>query len=102
LVIEIDNLRFIERDATVGCHDMALMDNFPLARHPVTRVPAGEPDMAGLKPMAVRLLPHEHGRQIPEFRFHFCGIGYGIRDFLAKEFAIPLAKPVNGHLERSL
>jgi hypothetical protein len=33
LVIEIDNLRFIERDATVGCHEIALMDNFPLARH---------------------------------------------------------------------
>ena len=30
------------------------------------------------------------------------GIGHGIRDFLAKEFAIPLAKPVNRHLERSL
>jgi hypothetical protein len=34
LVIEIDNLRFIERDATAGCHEMALMDNFPLPRHP--------------------------------------------------------------------
>jgi hypothetical protein len=33
LVIQIDNLRLIERDATVGCHEMALMDNFPLARH---------------------------------------------------------------------
>ena len=33
LVIEIDDLRFIERDATVGCREMALMDNFPLARH---------------------------------------------------------------------
>ena len=30
------------------------------------------------------------------------GIGHSIRDFLAKEFAIPLAKPVNGHLERAL
>jgi len=28
LVIEIDDLRFIERDATVGCRGMALMDNF--------------------------------------------------------------------------
>jgi hypothetical protein len=73
-----------------------------VARHPLTRVPAGEPDMAGLKPIAGRLLPHEHGRQIPEFGFHFSGIGYSIRDFLAKELAIPLAKPVNGHLERSL
>lgn|ERR1019366_8548231 len=31
---------------------------------------------------------------------HFGGIGHRIGDFLAKEFAIPLAKPVNGHLER--
>jgi hypothetical protein len=34
--------------------------------------------------------------------FHIGGIDHGIRDFLAKEFAIPLAKPVNGDLERSL
>ena len=27
LVIEIDDLRFIERDATVGCRGMALVDN---------------------------------------------------------------------------
>jgi hypothetical protein len=68
-----------------------------VARHPLTRVPAGEPDMAALEPIAGRLLPHVHGRQIPEFGFHFCGIGYSIRDFLAKELTIPLAKPVNGH-----
>src|ERR1700750_689408 len=32
LVIEIDDLRFIECDATVGCRGMALMDNFLLVR----------------------------------------------------------------------
>src|ERR1035438_10004008 len=47
------------------------------------------------------LLPRQHGRQKPEFGLHFGGIGHSIGDFLAKEFAIPLAKPVNGHLERS-
>ena len=41
------------------------------------------------------LLPREHGRQIPKFRFDFRRIGYSIRDFLAEEFAAPLAKPVN-------
>ena len=49
-----------------------------------------------------RLLPREHGRQIPEFGLYFRGIGDSIRDFLAKEVPIPLAKPVNGDLERSL
>jgi hypothetical protein len=34
LVIEIDDLRFIERDATVGCRGMALMDNFLLVGDP--------------------------------------------------------------------
>jgi len=47
------------------------------------------------------LLPRQHGRQVPQFGLHFGGIGHSIGDFLAKEFAIPLAKPVNGHLERS-
>jgi len=55
---------------------------------------------AGLSPLPV-LLPRKHGRQKPEFGLHFDGIGHSIGDFLAKEFAIPLAKPVNGHLERS-
>jgi hypothetical protein len=32
LVIEIDELRFIERDATIGCRGMALMDTLLLAR----------------------------------------------------------------------
>jgi hypothetical protein len=36
LVIEIDDLRFIERDATVGCRGTALMDNFLLARYSPT------------------------------------------------------------------
>jgi hypothetical protein len=31
-VVEIDDPRFIECDATVGYREMALMDNFPLAR----------------------------------------------------------------------
>jgi hypothetical protein len=48
------------------------------------------------------LLLREHRRQIPEFGLHFRGIGHRIRDFLAKEVAIPLAEPVNGHLERPL
>jgi hypothetical protein len=48
-----------------------------------------------------QLLPREHRRQKPEFGFHFCGIGDGIRDFLAKEVAIPLSQPVDGDVERS-
>ena len=36
LVIEIDDLRFIERDATVGCRGMARKDNFLLAGYPGT------------------------------------------------------------------
>ena len=48
------------------------------------------------------LLAGEHGHQITEFRLYFRGIGHSIRDFLAKEFAVPLAKPVNGYLECAL
>src|SRR5436190_1845145 len=39
---------------------------------------------------------------MPELGFHLGGIAHGIRDFPAKEFAIPLSKPVNRHLKRSL
>jgi hypothetical protein len=46
------------------------------------------------------LLPRQNGFQIPEFGFHFAGIGHSIGDFLAEELAVPLAKPVNGHFER--
>jgi hypothetical protein len=53
------------------------------------------------RPVSPPLLPCEGHRQIPEFGFHFGGIGHSIRDFLAQQVAIPLAKPVNGHLERS-
>jgi hypothetical protein len=35
-VIEIDDLRFIERDATIGCRGWPLMDNFLRARHSPT------------------------------------------------------------------
>jgi hypothetical protein len=35
-------------------------------------------------------------------RTHLAGIGDGIRDLLAKKFAIPLPKPVNHHLDRPL
>jgi hypothetical protein len=48
------------------------------------------------------LPPGKYGSQKAEFRIHFGGVGHSLRDFLAKEFAIPLAKPVNGDLERSL
>src|SRR5215471_14275456 len=48
------------------------------------------------------LVSGEHGRQVTEFGFHFGGIGYRIRNFLAKELAIPLAKPMNSHFERPL
>ena len=41
-----------------------------------------------------RLLPRQHGRQKPELGLHFGRIGHCIGDSLAKEFAIPLAKPV--------
>ena len=61
---------------------------------------SGSPLWVGLSQRL--LLPREHGRQIPEFGFYFSRIGYGIRNFLAKKFAIPFAKPVNCHLERSL
>jgi hypothetical protein len=37
------------------------------------------------------LLPRQHGRQKPEFGLDFRWIGYRVGDFLAKEFAIPLA-----------
>jgi hypothetical protein len=47
------------------------------------------------------LLSRQHGRQKPEFGLYFDGIGYSIGDFLSQEVAIPLAKPVNGHLTRS-
>jgi hypothetical protein len=57
--------------------------------------------MGLLNPLSA-LLPRQHGRQKPEFGLHFGGIGHSIGDFLAKEFAIPLAKPVNGYLERPL
>ena len=43
----------------------------------------------------------QHSRQKPEFGIHIRGVGYGIGDFLAKEFTIPLAKPVNRDFERS-
>ena len=47
------------------------------------------------------LPPRQRGRQKPEFGLHFGGVGDSVRDFLAKEFAIPLAKPVNRNFERS-
>ena len=42
----------------------------------------------------------EHRRQIPDFGFHFDGVGHGIGDFLTKKVSVPLAEPVNRHLER--
>ena len=48
------------------------------------------------------LVACQHSSQKPELRLHFRGIGHRIRDFLAKEFAVPLAKPVNRDFERSL
>ena len=48
------------------------------------------------------LLPREDGRQKSKFGFHFCRIGHGLRDLVAKEFAISLSKPVYRHLKRSL
>src|ERR1051326_8718219 len=48
------------------------------------------------------LLRGERGRQIAEFGFYFGRVGHGIRDLLAKEFAIPLAKPVNRNFEGTL
>ena len=59
------------------------------------------PNLRRLLQRLSTLLPGQRGRQIPEFGLHFGGIGYNIGDLLSKEFAIPLAKPVNGHLERS-
>src|SRR5262245_47279649 len=49
-----------------------------------------------------RLLPRQHGCQKPEFGLHFVRIGHRIGDLLAKEFAIPLAQPMNGDFERAL
>jgi hypothetical protein len=39
--------------------------------------------------------------QIPEFGFHFCRIGYRLRDLLPEEVAVALAEPMNGDLERA-
>lgn len=61
--------------------------------------------MAGGMPSRTRfggLFPRKRCRQIAEFGLHFGGIGYGIRDLLAKEFTVPLAKPVNRYFERAL
>jgi hypothetical protein len=44
----------------------------------------------------------DHGRQKPELGLHVCGIGHRICDFLAQQFAIPFAKPVNRYFERFL
>src|SRR5262249_1720500 len=44
----------------------------------------------------------QHGSQESEFGFHFGRIGHRIGDLLAKEFAIPLAQPMNGDFERAL
>ena len=38
--------------------------------------------MTGLKPIAGRLLPREHGRQMPELGFHIGGIGNSVGNFL--------------------
>jgi hypothetical protein len=48
------------------------------------------------------LVSRQRGGQKPEFGLHFSGIGHSISDLLAKEFAIPLAKPVNRNFERTL
>ena len=48
------------------------------------------------------LFARQHGSQKSEFGFHFCRIGHRIRDFLSKQFAISLAKPVDRYFERSL
>ena len=48
------------------------------------------------------LISGQRGSQKPEFGLHFGGIVHGIRDFLAKEFAVPLAKPVYRDFERPL
>jgi hypothetical protein len=71
-----------------GCFESTRTDDFNLNR---LTSPA----------MLLLLLFRQHGRQKPEFGPHFGGIDHSIGDFLAKELAIPLAKPVNGHLERS-
>ena len=48
---------------------------------------------------SVLLVARQRGSQKPEFGLHLCGIGHSIRDFLAKQFAVPLAKPVNRNFE---
>jgi hypothetical protein len=53
--------------------------------------PWGKPSTTRCRP----LLACQHGGQIPEFGLHIGGIGDSIRNFPAKEVAIPLAKPVN-------
>ena len=47
-----------------------------------------------------QLFACEHSRQIPELGFDLGGIGHRIRDLLAKDFAIALPEPMNGHLKR--
>ena len=51
-------------------------------------------------PAALLLISRQRASQKPEFGLHLRRIGHSIRDFLAKEFAIPLSKPVNRHLKR--
>ena len=57
-----------------------------------------QPHRPERRPLPLR----EQRRQIPEFGLHVRRISHRVCDFLANEFAIALAKPVNGHLDRSL
>jgi hypothetical protein len=56
----------------------------------------------GANRAVLALFARRHGSQKPQFGLHFRGIGHSIRDLLAQEFAIPLAKSVNRHFERSV
>src|ERR1700676_2454928 len=71
----------------------AFIVTFPARTHALAlSLECGEPSV---------LLPCQHIRQKPEFGLDFSGVGNSIRNCLAKEFAVSLAKPENGHLERS-
>src|ERR1700756_3851827 len=63
----------------------------------ITKEKLADPEFKthGCRDWSLSLLARQHGSQKPEFGFHFRGIGHGIGDLLAKEFTIPLAKPVN-------
>ena len=91
------HMRFSDTAAAYGLFQVVFAD---VTDHLAVATFRAPPTLNG--PEAGPLLPREHHCQIPELGFDFCRIGHCIRDFLAKEVAIPLAKPVNRDFESPL